>query len=87
VTLGALASLHRRAGWQQFHTNRRPSRSGGFPACTVCDGTQRTGFAPATLDHFRRLLGPKDRATIGGERDWLCFRCQKWAAMYSRIVL
>ena len=55
--------------------------------CLVCDGNQRTGFAPATLDHFRRLLGPKDRATIGGRRDFICWRCQRWVATYTRIVL
>lgn len=57
------------------------------PSCTVCDGNQRTGFAPGTLDDLRRILGPNLRHTIGGGLDLICWRCQKWVATYTRVVL
>ena len=57
-----------------------------MPPCRVCGTEPRLDIMPSQLRDLRALLGPRWRATLGGLREWLCFRCCMWAARIARIV-
>jgi hypothetical protein len=57
-----------------------------MPACRVCGTNPRLDIIPSQLRDLRALLGPRWRATVGGLREMLCFRCAMWAARFFGVI-
>lgn len=54
--------------------------------CRICGDTAETNGTSGHFATYRKMLGPKWRASIKGWRDWMCWRCQVWAARAARLI-